>query len=917
MSTRRTTRGGTVRMALVALLVAAPAVGSAVLPGGSAQAQQHASAFEQTKELVNARDGAKTPASVSVSQTTNLFNRQQVEIDLAGFRPTRNASSTQNVGVYMEYPVVVMQCRGAAPTPQTCLNERRDVWYAGHDAQASADLKARVTRMTGPETLPNTVPEAERLKVHQLPFEAIDGISYLWHGAQVAGKPLIDEETLKSGLPPDASAGGAALVATRSIAIDKDGNAEFPFEVRERVSQASTGCTDTQACSLVVVPIMDIACATTAPAECTAPPKGEPPGTPGSSISNSFYGPRAWFAHSNWENRFVVPLTFAPDANKCDVADPRPNLPVYGSELVDVAQQRWGVAYCQGATAGDFLPGYIQGSEYLARQQFSTKLGPRYQQNGVVITEPIAESVRPVAHAPSAITGFAVAFTIDDGNGRQVTDLTLSPRLLAKLLTESYSPNAKRTDVEGRTFYTGQPITSQADADKYFWQHNGIVNNPRNLYQDEEFLALNPDLEMETPRGTIAGQFSPIAKTFPVVFTVRSDIMMELTRYVLSDPAARAWIDGAPDEQGMVVNPAWRGATAFEGYNLRDVETQPKRPRKSGWQENGTATNNYYTLIGAGSECNDFSPSPMLTQLANIANNAESAATALLDRRGSALPICTVSFLPGPGGTPQFPGDDPTKNMLYTPTKSDPAEYGQQSLISITTVAHAELYELPSAKLVNAGGQAVAPAPGTMLNALAAAEQDPVNGTVLIDHARVTGNNAYPGTMLAFTAVATSGLDLTTAGHYADFIEFMATDGQTPGDALTNLPPGYDPLTPNLREQALNAAAAIRAQAGEIPPPPAGGPLGDGLPEGFGGPNGQLPVAGPGGTTGPQSAEESDEKTKRASAETDGDASWLSRWAFPLLVAFGLVAAAAAGTVRIWGQPDHPVRRALRSVVRR
>jgi hypothetical protein len=709
--------------------------------------------------------------------------------------------------------------------------------------------------------------------------------------------------------------------------VGADGRAEFDFEVRQRNSQASLGCTDTQACSMVIVPIMDMACAedapnTTSTSECADPPLGALPGESGRG-ANPFYGPRTWFAESNWRNRFVVPLEFAPDPEQCDIRDPRPPLPLFGSELIDVAQQRWGVAYCEGARAADFLPAYTQGSEYEARSQFNRKLGPTYLQDAVVTTEPVLDSPRPVAHAPSAITGFSVAYTLDDGNGAQVTDLTLSPRLLAKLLTESYSPGKVGTNITARReFYTGQPITSQADADKYYWEHPTVAANPRNIFNDQEFLALNPGIVRRTPEGSVASQFLTIGKSYPVVFTVRSDIMMELTRYIVSDPAAREWLAGAPDEQGMVVNPAWRGMAPFEGYNLRDLETSPRRPRQPGWYETNSEDTNYFSLIGAGDECNDASPSPLLTRHSNVANNAESAAVALLDRRGSALPLCnrTILPVPDPPSAPQFPGDNPAQAVTYVQGKDDPQNFGNRNLITVTTVPHAELYELPSAKLINAGGVAVAPEPGTMLNALAAAEQDQDNGTVLIDHERVTGN-AYPGTMLAFTAAPTSGLDQSVAGNYADYIEFMATDGQNPGDALTDLPPGYDPLTPNLRQQALNAAQAVREQLGQVPAPPPGGPLGGGMPEGFGGPGATVAPVGstPGGATGPQGAdpESEEDDPKRTASATDGDGSWLSRWMLPLLLGFGVLAAAAAGAVQVASRPDHPVRKALRSVVRR
>lgn len=920
------------RLALAALVAAAPAVGSAVLPGGSAHAQEREFAYDEAKEIANAKTGEKLSTSLRVSTTTNLFDRQQVYVELDGFTPTYNAAQTANSGLEMEYPVVVMQCRGISPTPETCVNQRRSVWYTGYDAAAPQEMRNRARSLQGPGSVAGFPGEdfyeqkANALEAEQLGFDAADGTRYLWGGASAIddeGEPVIDEPTLKSFPPPDSSDGELSLIPTRSIPVRPDKGNEFLFEVRQRGSQPSLGCTDTVVCSIVVVPVMDMACAEDAPTDCAAGPKGARPGESGGAQGNDFLSQRAWFAQSNWQNRYVVPIRFAPDPAGCSVYDQRPVTPVYGSELIDVAQLRWGAAYCAGVREADYLPLYTQGSEYEARRQFTSKLGPKYRQDAVVTTQPVTGSPRPVAHAPSALTGFAVAFSIDDGNGEQVQQLTVSPRLLAKLITQSYSTGEVAANIkDGRTFYDNQAISSQDDADMYYWEHPSIAANPPNIFYDEEFLALNPDLVMTDEDGRRPPQLARINRVDPVIFQVQSDMVVDLTRYITSDPAARAWLDGSPDEQGMVVNPAWKGVGEFELYELRDKVVRPFRPRKEGWFESNAPSSNYFNLVGAGDECNDAFRTPMMTRFANITNSAEASAESLLDRRGSATPTCTVSQYAVPATEqrpPQFPGDDPTKNVVYAETKGTPEDFGTRAMLAVTTVAHARLYETPTASLVNASGDAVAPNAGTMLNALNAAVQDPDSGTIEVDHTKVEGGDAYPGTMVAFTAAPTAGLDEATAGRYADFIEFMATEGQQPGDAITNLPPGYDPLPPNLVRQALDAANAVRDQTGEVPEPPPGGPLGGGMPDEFGGPGAEkAPVsadaaADPGGAVQPQNAADD----PRQVAQTEGGDSWLSRWVFLILLGFGLLAAAAAGAVQVASQPDHPVRRALRSVVRR
>jgi hypothetical protein len=189
--------------------------------------------------------------------------------------------------------------------------------------------------------------------------------------------------------------------------------------------------------------------------------------------------------------------------------------------------------------------------------------------------------------------------------------------------------------------------------------------------------------------------------------------------------------------------------------------------------------------------------------------------------------------------------------------------------------------------------------------------QDPATGTVHIDHKKVSGNG-YPGTMVAYMAVPTSGLQSAAAGYYADFIEFMASEGQTPGSAITNLPPGYDPLPDSMREQARQAAKAVREQRGIVPPPVPLAPGGTSAVNGPAGGQGAASTPAP-----PASAEAAKNQpsavadASRPVAATQGIDSWLSRWALVLLIAAGGLAAVAALVAQVSTQPGHPVRRAL------
>jgi hypothetical protein len=913
---------GLTRLGLVVVLAAVPLAGAAVLPAAHAQDR---SAVTQTKDITNHGTGDTSPATVTVSKTASLFDREQLRVELAGFHATWNAANTSANGTRMEYPVVVMQCRGANPDRTTCFNPERVQWHAGFDVDALPEQRAVAEKQeSAGDVSPYTGDDlyeryAQMSRAEQLPFVAADGMTYLWdtdtNGPD--GKPLIDEPTLKSFAPTDVTGASSATINTRNVPIRADGTNEFLFEVRQKASQPSLGCADTQACSIVVVPIMDMACTENAPADCGSDPKGSPPGDSTSvDLHNFFVGAQQWLAESNWRNRFVVPISFAPDLSTCDVRDSRPTVPAFGSELVQVAQERWGAAYCTGLRNAGYLPVFSQGSEYFARRQLTTKLGTNYQQNAVFVTQPVLDPPRPVAHAPSAITGFAVAFVVDDGNGKQAQNMTLSPRLLAKLMTQSYNPTVVAPG-QRRLWDGTQPITDAATAAGYYVAHPDLLQNPRSLFTDPEFAALNP--------GFVRGKEGEVAPHLlntrnPMIFTIESDVMLDVNRYIAADPAARAWLDGQPDQYGMRVNPVWRGIAPTQLYSLLDTWVRHAGPRMPNWNESQNATERRYFVEGAGDTCDEAFRTPYLTKLANVVNSARAAAQALLDRRGSATPTCSVTEIPVPEGQqpaePQFPGDQVNIDVRVSEVKTSPAEFGKRAQLALTTTGYARLYDLPVASLVNAEGKAVAPAPGTMSGALRAAVVEPVAGTIQIDHDKVTGG-AYPGTMVSYMAVPTAGLDRSTAGRYADYIEFMATTGQTPGATLANLPPGYDPLPPALVKQARDVAAAVRAQKGEVPGPPEGGPLGDG-PASVTGDQTAADNPGSGLPVSPQAAGENPDVDGDPAtvAKTEGASSWLARWAIPLLIGFGVLAALVSFAVQISSRPGHPLRRGFAGLLR-
>ena len=134
-----------------------------------------------------------------------------------------------------------------------------------------------------------------------------------------------------------------------------------------------------------------------------------------------------------------------------------------------------------------------------------------------------------MVNAPVAVTGFAISYAIDGANGQPYTTSKLTPLLLAKLLTESYP---------------GRPLHPAGDP--------ALANNPLNITQDPEFQALNPGI-------TAAPSGRTEAASELMALSSDSDVIEALTTYINDDPTARAWLNGTPDQWGMVVNPAYKG----------------------------------------------------------------------------------------------------------------------------------------------------------------------------------------------------------------------------------------------------------------------------------------------------------------------------------------------------------------------
>ena len=583
------------------------------------------------------------------------------------------------------------------------------------------------------------------------------------------------------------------------------GNANFAIWTNEL--DPDLGCSQKVPCALVAVPIMGISCDPAAKgmpavdqpsadqvaaAAAMCEEKGHFP--PGSPLEQGELGQQdvtvagqLWWAASNWRNRFVVPLTFAPPANICSIVNKGNHfVQLYGSELMDQVALQWQPHFCLNRKL--FTLGYVQEPEPEAAGQLTTGT----IEGALLSNQPATGFPVPVVHAPVAETGFAISFVVDNAAGEPVTTLRLDPRLLAKLLTESYpfTPSISNADPEILHPCPGVPVPNSTQC-----------TNPLNITLDPEFQALNPTITK--------GVGASAAASVLLTLSTNSDVMSALTSYINNNRAARAWLNGQPDPWGMVVNKKYRGITL----------PTANWPLLSNYEPPDWKTGNG----GGPGLCYSQNPSPVLPLVAAPIPDLPDIAEDIQFYIAQSLVECSP--------------DVTNQHMIPL----GPQTVGFRFMIGVTTLADAHRFNLGTASLLtytkpgtpakftsSAGMTFVAPTNRSLRHAAALLVPDKANLVWDFPYSDYrkdspSAKSAYPGAMLVYADIPTQGLPKADALDYADFLLFAASAGQSPGSALGQLPSGYLPLTAanNLKFEDMytySATLAVLFQKGVIPP---------------------------------------------------------------------------------------------------
>ena len=710
--------------------------------------------------------------AITVNQTRELTN-QAVSITWQGAEPT-----IEGPGRFAQNFFQIFQCWGEddqfvptnpGPPPEQCVQGATSGVYEGTNSASlpNGNTTTRIISRKGYENFDPTVGFFDpRTDLSWRPFRSVDGTVVNAQtdpnfnpnlvGGNFWQNPFFDPVTtneLNSGL-------------TRA-----NGKGEEIFEVLTGLESTGLGCgqrlipdaagnLQSPRCWIVIVPR-----STTAKENVGTPFADGLDGVVTSPLSPSA-----------WRNRIAIPIEFTPIDNACELGKAERRL--IGNELPLRALRSWQPALCSRPGTPPYS--YASTGDITARSQL---LKPQTGAAGMVlVTRPVAPALvskkNPIVYAPVTLSGVVIGFNIErfpktDGPveeqalaGIRVAELKLTPRLVAKLLTQSYAGQTR--------IYESPP---------YGW----VKANPGDLGADPDFLQFNPEFELllSTSPRTFGGLQLPSGT---------SDLAEQVWEWILNDPEARAWLDGAPDEWGMRVNPVYATTAAANSNGQAFGQPVPNSfPKADPFCYQPTFDGKVFPPL-CGTEWLPWSRG--LADSARITRIASDGARIVLDPARSSF------------------------------RRDSPQPIGRRAILSITDTPSAIQYGVQVAQLSQAGDNGpdrrfVAPDSDGILRGLDAMTPGAV-GTVLEPDPGAVVDGAYPLTSLTYAAIAPLSLDATSRDEYADFAEYAAGQGQTPGLRPGQLPLGYTPIPDALRSQAMIAATAIRELT--LPPPAAPAP---------------------------------------------------------------------------------------------
>ncbi|MEJ1230992.1 MAG: hypothetical protein WDM88_10795 [Galbitalea sp.] len=692
--------------------------------------------------------------TVSVSQTTNLID-QAVTLSFQGMATTTGGAPSSNLSNYLQ----VMQCWGnpsAANFRNTC---EYGAWSSGSGNLPAVTAMSRVVGTGAGGSIVNR--QSGGVSQTQIPFDAVDGTVSQPSGNTDGLNKFFNASTANEQdvvrIPDDGRNDGI------NAGVDQ-------FNVQSAASAPWLGCGNTAEaagtqCWLVIVPRGTHGGDQSSTPSTPCAPDGDTPSTFGAAVSGQSGSPLSTTC-SWWDDRMVIPLSFLPTGSQCPTGTPE--VSTNGSLLMAQAMSSWQGAVCAGTNGAVY--NLITNDGLLTRQQLL-----QGQTNFAFIGLPVTPADDPtcddptnptaatcplfqsadIRYAPVANAALTISFVAD--NGTQLTSMKLTPRLVAKLLTQSYTATV--------------PVANGGTSPSY------LGSNPACIGLDPEFEALNPHAGTAFNVGSTCGAGGRFVVTGPE----GDDALQALWQWVESDQAAVAWLSGTPDDHGMVINPYYLPASNLHalggGLGLVNLATGPVDQM---YREDPTiipVTSGTTTLDDDSIAWNPFSNDFGAAAKRIFASDTQHTSPDIpLGQSGAP----TLDVAP-----PDLVGVSPGKFLMGTTDAADSDLYGL-NVASLQLPNQPGVFVTPTAETIAAAAASVAPE----------SSQKPAVSMGTIDTTTLP-SDAYPLTVPLYAAVNINadGLDSSNKPQYAHLLDYIATDGQVPGTQRGDLPAGYAPLT--------------------------------------------------------------------------------------------------------------------------
>ncbi|MFC4245224.1 hypothetical protein ACFOYW_17785 [Gryllotalpicola reticulitermitis] len=535
-------------------------------------------------------------------------------------------------------------------------------------------------------------------------------------------------------------------------------------------------------------------------------------------------------APSDWGQRLQVKLGFAPISTSCSANQSR--VLTVGGELMSSAVASWAPALCSQA---NLSLGYDSVADSVAREQYeegSTSI--------VLTSQPVSDSGgAKTVYAPAGVAAVTVSLNLPTQTG-QVTDLKLSARLVAKLVTESYTAGINPgagfydTDVATQTV-GGVALTAFAP-----WAPRAEFAD---LFDDPEFRALNPGFNYTLPSHA-SGSFDDRGSL--IVTSTASDPVVALWQWILADPAALAFLNGCPDDDSVlngsptVINPYFSTESyaqcASQAGALKKTAQAEIAETQSQYQKYARAdaanlasfnppssfsyTYNYspvtysaddpqfplpswYELPPAGAP----SASQSLDTSANIHEEEPSLAQVEADVTAGAPPSLAQWCDEAAGNTSCTSGAGTNGEWAKQPASI------YNPVMGLTDSPAAAQFQTVTAELCDDNANCVGANSTSLQKAASVFQSTSTPGVKATLTTPDEANGAYPLTLPVYAEINTNCLATADASAYASLLSYIAGAGNTPGLAVGELPPGYAPLSSSMLAQDASAIATLKKAA--------------------------------------------------------------------------------------------------------